>query len=204
MTTELVIGSKNSIKLQELRSLLKQRAPQIDYRSLLDFPPLSLQFTDGGSNRQRAEEKATQIARALHKPTLADEWLLVIPILGDETCALKNKELFQCNKNNKFLPNIKELLASLQGRSDLERAAYCECAMALSDKHGVLVKSVVARVEGIIAEEEKGRATPEFSSVFLKHDYNKTLGELAAHIAQTISPRNKALEILTPYFQRLL
>lgn len=213
MISEIVIGSKNSLKLQEIRSLLKLKGPVhaqtkeplMDYRSLLDFSitdlPLSTPLPL--SNRQRAEAKASFIAETLQKPVLADEWLLVVPILGNEAQALQNKDTFQNGQKSQILPNTKMLLKLLQGRLDLERSAYCECAMALANKEGKIVKSVVARVEGVIAEHERGRASPEFSSVFLKHDYNKTLGELPLHIAQAISPRSKALEALIPFFYKL-
>ena len=84
-----------------------------------------------------------------------------------------------------------------------ERDAYLECAIAIASPHE-LKRVVTARTEGRLAEVERGKIMFEFDTIFIKHDYSKTIGELAPSIRARISHRRKAVERLLPLIETLL
>jgi len=64
-----------------------------------------------------------------------------------------------------------------------------------------LITHSSARMEGTIAYEEEGPANSDFASVFLKHEYSKTLAQLPQSVLARISHRRKACEKLGPSLQ---
>ena len=97
----------------------------------------------------------------------------------------------------------KKLLQEMMPFKDSERAAYLECAIAIASPHE-LKKVVTARTEGQLSETERGKIMFEFDTIFIKHDYSKTIGELAPSIRARISHRRKAVERLLPLLELLL
>ena len=64
--------------------------------------------------------------------------------------------------------------------------------------------SVASRAEGLIAEEERGKITFEFDTIFIKYDYSKTIGELPPSVKSRVSHRRKAFEKILPSIESLL
>jgi XTP/dITP diphosphohydrolase len=91
----------------------------------------------------------------------------------------------------------------LQGKSDLERSAYLECALALAHDQKVQ-KCVTGICEGIIVEKEKGRNGFGYDAIFRKHDYDKTFAELDEAVKIRVSDRRKAFEKLALYLETLI
>ena len=134
-------------------------------------------------------------------PCLADETLLIVPALGMEKPALEQKRSHA--HSGKMLPNTKALLQALQGKEGLQRAAYLETTLTLAlPSQEPELHHTTTRQEGYISEEERGAAHFDFGSVFMKHDYNKTLSELSETTQIRISHRSKGLERLLALFEK--
>lgn len=190
---QLVIASLNTSKIQELREGLKALLPQLEVLSLFDFPQYKRPDQKEESFEKSALFKAEHAARELQKICLADDSGIVVPQLG--------RRPYQ-NESDSRSKETKRLLEEMHAFRDLERAAVLECALALATPTGV-VKVVSQRCEGVLIEEERGRMTFEFDTIFMKHDYSKTLGELAPSVRSRISHRRKALEKILPALERV-
>lgn len=203
MSTSLVIVSSNRAKYLHIRDCIKSIRPNIDLRCSLEFtyPPMPEAEEPSTSLEEIAKKKALHVMLHLSLPCLADETLLVIPSLG------MNEEAFSHKKSHatsgKMLPDTKKLLHTLEGREGLNRSAYLETALALAlPKAEPELLCAISRQEGCIAEQEKGSAQFDFGSVFMKHEYNKTLSELPATTQIRISHRTKALEKLLAHLEK--
>lgn len=196
---EIVIASQNLHKVREYRELFKAFSA-IDVLSLCDFPDYEPIQVGGNCFKENAIAKAEHAARSLAKWVLADDSGIVIPLLGNSP-ASKNHRFF-CGDDTTEAANRHAVLKALQGKTDLERSAYLECALALADSSG-LRKSVTGICEGIIVEQEKGRNGFGYDAIFRKHDYDKTFAELDEVTKIRISDRRKAFEKLALFLESL-
>lgn len=199
MKKTLVLASKNIRKVSELKGFLKDKFPEITLLSLLDFSHIEVPEFDGETLQELAEKKAQYVAQATNSPALGDEWGLIIPALGGEAETIRKKKIPSQN----ILPNTRALLVELQGSDQIARMAFCQCSQSLFSPVKGVLKSVSARVEGSIADVERGQASPEFASIFIKNDYGKTFGELPPRVQDLLSARRKALEMLLAAISRL-
>ena len=78
---------------------------------------------------------------------------------------------------------------------DLERAAYYECCLALVSPDGY-ERCFSGICEGQILTEERGRHGFGYDSLFQKHDYEKSFGEIDESTKNRISHRRKAFDKL--------
>lgn len=188
---ELVIASQNPHKVLEIKEILKALGFELQLLSLYDFDYVPEQER-GTSFVANAEAKALRAAAALNKFCIADDFGLVVPILGGLATTFKNRY----ETPTSTVQQVKELLQAMKPYKERElRAAYLECSLAVATPSGE-VRSVQACSEGSIAEEERGKITCDFDTVFIKHDYSKTLAELSAAVRSRISHRRKACEKL--------
>ena len=190
----LILATTNSFKIRELRTVLQELLPALTVRSLVDFPQFRPEEFFESSFEENAIAKALASAKTLQQPCLADESGLVIPYLGDYSESLRRKKL---QPQGKKLPNTKQLLTDLQNVEDINRTAFLECVVAFATPDGE-VKTASARMEGMIAHKEQGPSSFDFTSIFIKYEYSKTLAELPESVCSRISHRRKACEKLWP------
>lgn len=196
---ELVIASQNLHKVREYREMLKA-FPWIDVLSLHDFPDYQPSTVSGTCFRENASAKATQAATALQKWVLADDSGIVIPALGNSTG--RNQRFF-CGDDTTDTENRLAVLNALNGKSDLHRSAFLECAVALANAQGVQ-KVTTGLCEGLIVDEQRGRNGYGYDAIFRKHDYDKTFAELDDAIKIRVSDRRKAFEKLSLFLETLM
>lgn len=194
---ELVIASANSHKIAFLREILSQTFPQLQILSLYDFPQYHLPLDTEDAIAVRAKIKALDAAKALNKRCLVEQWQLCIPVLGET-----QKELFTASRiksSKQIVAETKAVLKALEPfKSEFERSAYLESAIAIAYPDGTC-KEAIGRAEGTIAEQEKGEVSFNFDSIFVMHDYRKTLAELTSSTKVRVSHCRKAIEKLIPY-----
>lgn len=196
---ELVIASKNLHKVREYREMLKA-FPWVDVLSLRDFPAYQPQIVKGTCFKDNASVKATHAAQALDKWVLADDSGIVIPALGSPTG--RNHRFF-CGDDTTDAENRLAVLRALQGKSDLHRSAFLECALATANQVGIQ-KVATGICEGVIVEDQRGRNGFGYDAIFRKHDYDKTFAELDAAIKIRVSDRRKAFEKLSLFLETLV
>ena len=196
---ELVIASLNSHKILELREIFKTLLPSLELRSLFDFPTYKPLKETACSFVENAKAKAIQAASTLQVTCIADDFGLVIPSLGGEARTFQKRYE---TLSQSAVVQAKELLKEMQRLKDFERSAYLECSIAIAIPKGH-VKHASARCEGLIAENERGKISFEFDTIFIKHDYSKTLAELPTAVRSRISYRRKACEKLVREIESL-
>ncbi|MDB6081194.1 MAG: nucleoside-triphosphatase [Chlamydiia bacterium] len=196
---ELVIASLNTHKVQELREAFKTLAPHIQILSLFDFPSYKRTIPEHVTFVENAQAKALHAASEIKKICIADDSGIIVPALQNKGGELRRYQ----NDATSPVVQTKKLLEEMRALKDFERHAYLECCLAVATPEGV-VKSVTQRSEGYLTEEERGKITFEFDTLFIKHDYSKTLGELTPSVKSRISHRRKALEKLLLSIEQVL
>ncbi len=195
---ELVISTKNVHKVREIRSLLKT-LKQLDVYSLNDFPDYVPPPETGKTFEENAILKAVHAAKALGKWTGADDYGLVVPALSGAPGVFSAR---YAGENASDLDNRKKLLREMQNLSDIGRSAYFECVIALASPEK-LKKCVHGLCEGTIITQERGRNGFGYDPLFIKHDYQKTFGELEETVKNQVSHRAKAIEKLKLFLETL-
>lgn len=199
---DLVIASFNRSKSRHLRDCIKSIRQDIDIRSFTEFSQWPT-FEDKEGQPYSLEEIAVQKARFalghINKPCLVDETLLIVPALGTSAEALSQKKRSACSQ--KMLPDTKTLMNALKNKENMQRDAYLETVLALAIPGVDEIYTAICRQEGYLSEQERGTAAFDFSTIFLKHEYNKTLAELSDATLVRISHRKKGLERLLSFLK---
>lgn len=199
---ELVIASSNSHKVLQIREFLKELVPHVTLLSLFDFPEYCLPAYDPAKSfQENACIKAQDAASNLNRWAIAEQWGLVIPVLQEQTSTIFGNEQ-NLTPAQLLVSQTKKILALMKGKSEYERAAFLESCVACASPSGKLKKGI-GRVEGSITDSERGKGSFEFDTIFVKHDYMKTLAELSESVRSRISHRKKALEKLIGFLQSL-
>ncbi len=188
---ELVIASTNMHKIREFRSMLKG-VPGLDLLSLLDFPDYVQPPEEGLTFEENAILKAVHAAKTLGKWVIADDSGLVVPALQGKPGVYSARYAGEKATDKE---NRKKLLQDMARLPEEQRTAYFECDIALAAPDG-LKKCVKGTCEGAIALEEKGGKGFGYDSLFIKHEYGKTFGELGEDIKNRVSHRKKAVDKL--------
>lgn len=186
---KLIIASKNVHKIREIRAMLKGHS-KWDLFSLIDFPKYQPPGETNATFEENARLKAIHAAKALQAWVIADDSGLVIPALGGAPGIHSARYAGEGATNKE---NRKKLLAAMEDLKEEDRDGYYECCIAIASPEG-LEKSVCARCEGTIIEEERGGQGFGYDSIFKKHDYNKTFAELEDEVKNRVSHRRKAID----------
>ncbi len=195
---KLLIATQNLHKVREFKTMLKE-FPNFDIYSLRDYPDYTPLPEDGSSFEEIATEKAVDAAKKLDTLAIADDSGLVVPAIDG------NPGIFSARyagEDATDSDNRKKLLGEMAPLKDHQRNAYFECAIAIASPEG-LIKCVRGTLEGVILKEERGRNGFGYDSLFVKHDYSKTLAELEEMLKNRISHRRKALDKLNATLHQL-
>lgn len=195
---EIVIASQNLGKIREFREILNSILG-LDVDSLLAYPDYVSPAEEGNTFLENATLKATHAAKTLKKLVLADDSGLIVPSLQGAPGVYSARYAGDQSTDRE---NRKKLLMALEGKQGMGRSAYFECALVLASPTEVL-KTATGRVEGTIANEERGRHGFGYDSLFIKHDYDKTFAELSEDVKNRISHRRKALDVLMGYLESM-
>jgi len=196
---EIVIASHNLGKIREFREILN-KILGLDVDSLLAYPNYVAPKEEGNTLVENATLKAVHAAKALNKVVIADDSGLFVSALQG---APGVHSAYYAGEQANDRDNRKKLLEALAGKQGMQRSAYFECVLVMASPTETL-KITTGRVEGMIAEEEKGRHGFGYDPLFIKHDYDKTFAELAEDVKNRISHRRKALDAMIPSLEGLV
>lgn len=196
---EIVLATKNVHKIREFKDMLK-RYPHLELVTLHQFPYFHPAEETGVSFKDNATSKAEQAARTLGKWVLADDSGLVVPALNGRPGIFSSR---YAGPDATDVENRQKLLKEMQHlTSPEERSAYYECCLVIASPQGIK-KCVTGTCEGHLLLEERGRNGFGYDSLFVKHDYEKTFGELDEATKNRISHRCKAFERLSTFLETL-
>ncbi len=192
---ELIVATRNSGKLEEIRQVLQGNIEIL--LSLADFPGLPEIIEDGHTFEENALKKARTIASEIGKPVIADDSGLAVDALdgrpGIYSARFSGENASDENNNAK-------LLMEMSGIPVEKRAASFHCAIALCFPDGFF-RTFEGKLEGIIIDIPRGCHGFGYDPLFFIPEYGKTLAELTPELKNMISHRARALEKLKAYLQ---
>ena len=188
LITELVLATRNSHKVTEIESMLKDLGLQV--RSLTEFDGAPEVIEDGETYEENALKKACSAAAFTGKLALADDTGLEVEALGGQPGIHAARFAGEpCS----FQDNIRKLLTVLKGIPEERRGARFVCVLALVFPDG-RQELVRGELEGRITEEPAGVGGFGYDPVFFSPEAGKTLAELSPNEKNLISHRRRAID----------
>lgn len=194
----VLLASRNPHKLTELRDLLS------------DIPIDIVSPDDLGIDENPAEDgiecwddfAANALAKAAYfrahsgLPTLADDSGLCVDALdgGPGVHSRRFAPAEMVRGEGQDHANNLHLLSLLEGRPAPERGAHFGCALALLDDRVRVV--TFGRVDGRIADGERGDGGFGYDPLFIVPELDRTFGELPAAAKAELSHRARAVQAM--------
>lgn len=185
---KLVVATKNTKKLREIREILKGFKLKIS--SLADYSGFPCIIENGKTFKENAVKKAVKTGRVTGEFCLGEDSGLCVDALKGAPGVYSARF---CGQDKDDRKNNLKLLRLLEGLPLSKRKAHYICAVALADKHG-LIGVVEGRCNGLIGFELRGSHGFGYDPLFLIPKHKKTFGELGERIKHKMSHRYHALE----------
>ena len=192
----LVLATRNPGKTAEIRDLL-QDFP-IEIKNLDDFGPLPEVIEDGATFEENAYKKASQTARVLGLPALADDSGLAVAALDGAPGVLSARYAGPMATDAQ---RCERLLAEMRGQAD-RRAAF-ECVISIAVPTGPAL-TYEARCEGLITETPCGVHGFGYDPIFFHPPLGRTFAELTMAEKSRVSHRGRALRELRGEFDKVM
>jgi len=201
MSRTLLVATRNTHKLNEIRDLLSDLAVEVvslgDAGIPMHADEESLEVAE--SFEGNALAKARYYRNRSGLPTVADDSGLCVDVLDGEpgvhsrrfAPAAFRQEMEEDEANNRWL------LKQLHGVSPERRGAHYRCALALVDERSCLL--VNGRVDGWIALEPRGRNGFGYDPLFVVAGGGATFGELPPSVKAERSHRANAIRRIRPW-----
>ncbi len=195
----LIVASNNAHKIKEIKEILK------------GIPLEVLSLREAGVDADVEETGSTFLENAFLKAkgiwsmvddamVLADDSGLSVEVLGGAPGIYSARFAGEHGNDRK---NNEKLLGLLAGKEGQERRASFVCAMVLVTEDGREI-DVEGRIDGIVAEAERGSNGFGYDPVFYLEEYGKTFAEMDSDTKNRISHRANALSKLKLELQKLL
>lgn len=183
--TTIVLGSTNKNKYKEIARLLES-AP-LKLLSLSDFGPIPEPVEDADTFEENAYIKASNYARMLGLPVLADDSGLVVDALDGApgVHSARFAHLGATDQENRSL-----LLSKMEGKE--KREAFFVTALVLAVPEGPAL-TWEGKVDGVLTHEPRGTSGFGYDPVFYYPPFKKTFAELTSDEKNSVSHRGQAL-----------
>ena len=182
---KLLIASRNSHKIEEIRAILS--FPNLILISAADIPNLPDVVEDGATFDANARKKARELCLASGLWTHADDSGLEVDALNGEPGVFSAR---YAGVHGDDAANNRKLLTVLANEKN--RAAQFRCCVALCAPDG-REWCVEGRCRGHLRTAQTGTGGFGYDPLFVPDGYDKTFAELPSAVKNTISHRAKAL-----------
>lgn len=193
----LVIATRNRGKVNEIASLLEDKP--VVLKHLDDFGPIPPVVEDGATFEENAFKKASQTARVLGYPAMADDSGLTVMALGGAPGVLSAR--YGGPEAITDADRYQRLLKEMASQTD-RRAAF-ECVISIAVPTGQAL-TYEGRCEGTIAEAPSGNGGFGYDPVFFYPPLNKTFAELTRDEKGRVSHRGMALNQIRNEFDNII
>lgn len=193
---ELLLATKNSGKIKELRRLLADLP--IILRSLNDFPNVSEPEETGLTFQENAALKAKSYALQTGLRSLADDSGLEAEALNGAPGVFSAR---YAGENAGDAEKIQKLLGEIEQTKSVNRAARFVCSMVISNPQGEVEFSAEGICDGKIAFKPLGKNGFGYDPAFIPDGFSETFGELSEDIKQEISHRGRAAGKIIAYLR---
>lgn len=199
--TTLVLATHNAAKLVELRRILEAAGvPEVELRSLDDFPGAPEVAETGTTFAENALLKAHSIAGFTHLPAVADDSGLCVDVLGGSPGVFSAR---WSGRHGDDAANLSLLLAQLADLPPGKRTGHFACAAALALPGGA-EHVVEGRLDGVILTEARGSNGFGYDPIFVPEGLDRTTAELSPDEKDEISHRGRAFRALAADLPALL
>lgn len=194
---ELLLGTANQDKAQELADLLKGLPWQV--RSLTEFPSTEPPVEDGATFEENAVLKAKYYHAAFGIPCIADDSGLEVDALQGAPGVHSAR---YAGEDCSYADNNRKLLEALEEHPWHERTArFVCCAALLLSPEDVHVERGV--VEGHIATACLGEEGFGYDPLFVPSGYDKTFAEMTPDQKHALSHRGAAFRKIRAHLETL-
>lgn len=203
---ELVFATRNQGKFAEMRSLLAALVASPITLLTLDHVGFAGDIEeDGVTFADNARKKALTVAKAIRRPTLADDSGLLVDALGGAPGVHSARYAGAHGDDAANRAKLLEALAALAP----PRSAHFSCVLALARpvpyRDGTVGAEILAmeegRCDGEIAREPRGQGGFGYDPLFYVPAQGRTMAELTSHEKDRISHRGHAMNRMA---QRLM
>lgn len=212
MTARLVLATRNTHKVTELRAILAaalsgEQVGGLDV-GVLDEAVVGLDAVGevpdvvetGTTFAANALLKARAVVEATGLPGLADDSGLAVDVLGGAPGVFSAR---WAGRHGDDAANLRLLLDQLRDVPDGDRQAAFVCAVALVRPDGTEVVGH-GRLQGTLAREPRGDGGFGYDPVLQLLGQERTLAELDATEKNAISHRGQAVRAMVPVLRPLL
>ena len=194
---QIVLASTNQGKVREVAMMVQDMGIEIIPLSETAFQG---EIEENGTTfEENAIIKATQVAKTLGVPALADDSGLEIDYLNKEPGIYSARYL---GHDTPYAIKNKQILEKLKDVPEEQRTARFVCAMALVLPDGT-TKTTQATMEGRIGYEIKGENGFGYDPIFYLPEFGKSSAEISPEQKNEISHRGKALRLMKDKIKEL-
>jgi XTP/dITP diphosphohydrolase len=210
MKRKILVATTNPGKIAELSAMLDA---DVQWLNLSDLNGIAEIEEDGLTFAENARKKALGYAKQTGLWTIADDSGLVIDAL-DGAPGVRSARFSGFDRlttggekepNRKLLDhkNMIKVLELLEGVTTEKRTAKFVCCLCLASPEKILIETE-GKLEGIIAEQEKGTNGFGYDPIFFVPGLSKTVAQLTAEEKNAISHRGNAIRKLKPMLDKVL
>jgi len=196
MMSEIIVATKNTGKVRELKKLLVDLPLQL--KSLNEFPNIVEAKEIGASFAENAVIKAQSYALQTKHLSLADDSGLEVEALDGAPGVFSAR---YAGEDADDRGKIAKLLYELGKTQDTRRSARFVCVMAISDEKGEVKFLAEGICNGKIALTPSGANGFGYDPIFVPDGFEQTFGELSDQIKQQISHRAQAVKKIIPFLR---
>ena len=199
MAASLLVGTNNSGKFDEIRTILEDLPVRL--HSLKEFGNTRTAEEPGDTYEENAIAKAQQYSAATGLWTLADDSGLEVEALGGAPgiFSARYAGAGASDHDRRVL-----LLSELSKISGSKRGARFVCVVALVDQNQNLINISEGICNGRISATPRGTAGFGYDPIFVPEGYDQTFAELDPSIKNLISHRARALLAMKDFLLREL
>jgi XTP/dITP diphosphohydrolase len=190
----ILLASRNSKKLLELRRILTPSVPGLEVVGLDDVAAYDALPESGATFEDNALLKAREGYAHSGLPTVADDSGLAVDALNGMPGVLSAR---WSGRHGDDEANLQLVLDQLADTPDERLGAAFVCAVAFVDPDGETV--VHGQMPGRLIREPRGTNGFGYDPIFVPSGLDRTSGELAAQQKDAISHRGQALRALANY-----
>jgi XTP/dITP diphosphohydrolase len=188
--SRILLASRNTKKLAELRRILAPALPDMEVVGLDDLPPYPEVPESGATFVDNALIKAREGHRQTGLPTVADDSGLVVDALNGMPGVLSARWAGGHNDE----ANLRLVLAQVADVPDDRRSAAFVCAVAYVTGDDEIITE--GRMPGHLVREPRGANGFGYDPIFVAAGHTSTSAELSVEDKDAISHRGQALRAL--------
>lgn len=197
--TRLVLATRNSAKLDELRRIVTA-VSTVELIGLADVPAYDELPETGATFADNALLKAREAVRHTGLPAVADDSGLTVGALNGMPGVLSAR---WAGAHGGDIANLRLVLDQVRDVPDERRDAAFVCAAALVTPDGT-ERVVHGQVDGVLLREPRGTGGFGYDPIFLPHGETRTTAEMTPAEKDAISHRGKAFRELAKHIAEIL